>query len=60
MKEKVKIGVIRWDAWFDDFNSVRLEVEKCLSSQKYYNRLPFYASLNDNNAKIRNTNKKQY
>lgn len=58
MKEKVKIGVIRWDAWVGDLNSVGLEVEKCLSSQKYHNRLPFYASLDDNNVKIRNATKK--
>lgn len=58
MKEKVKVGVIRWDAWIGDLNPVGLEVEKCLSLQKYHNRLPFYASFNKNKVNIRNTNEK--
>lgn len=51
--EKVKLGAIRWDAWVGNLNSVGLEVEKCLTPKKYHNRLPFYASINENSVQIR-------
>lgn len=58
MKEKIKIGAIRWDAWVGDINNVGLEVEKCLSNPKYSNRLPFYTKINDERrVEIRCTNK---
>lgn len=54
---KVKLGVIRWDAWVGDLNNVGLEVERTLSPKKYHNRLPFYAKLSTDGIKIRCDNK---
>lgn len=56
MKNKIKIGAIRWDAWVGDINKVGLEVEKCLSNAKYNNRLPFYTKYVNNMVQIRCTN----
>lgn len=56
--EKVKLGAIRWDAWVGNLNSVGLEVEKCLTPKKYHNRLPFYASIDENSVQIRCDSKK--
>ncbi len=57
-KSKIKLGVIRWDAWVGNLNPVGLEVEKCLTPKKYHNRLPFYASVKEDNAQIRCNSKK--
>lgn len=53
MKRKIKIGAIRWDAWVGEKNPVGLEIERVLSNPKYYERLPFYSTLNNGNVHIR-------
>jgi len=58
IQNKVKIGAIRWDAWVGNLNPVGLEVEKCLRPRKYHDRLPFYASINQNEVNIRCDSKK--
>lgn len=52
-KNKIKLGVIRWDAWVGNLNPVGLEVEKCLTPKKYHNRLPFYATIDKSGVQIR-------
>ncbi len=52
-KNKIKLGVIRWDAWVGNLSPVGLEVEKCLTPKKYHNRLPFYATINKSGVQIR-------
>lgn len=52
-KNKIKLGVIRWDAWVGNLSPVGLEVEKCLTPKKYHNRLPFYATINKSVVQIR-------
>lgn len=50
---KIKLGAIRWDAWVGNLNPVGLEVEQCLTPKKYHNRIPFYASIHQNEVQIR-------
>ena len=46
-KNKTLVGAIRWDAWIGE--GPGLEVEKSLGPEKYHDRLPFYATIIDEN-----------
>ena len=42
VSNRVTIGVIRWDAWFDDKVN---PYEKNLADKKWHGRLPFFAKI---------------
>ncbi|GEM_PF-847648 len=44
--DSIKVGAIRWDAWFDpDKGGAAQEVEYALSQQQYHWRAPFFSKI---------------
>ena len=46
--EAIKIGIIRWDAYFktgESYSFVTDQVARALSPAKYHDRVPFFASI---------------
>jgi len=52
MENKIKIGAIRWDAWYGHDGvetSIISNVERTLSPAKYHHRAPFFAKVTEDN-----------
>jgi len=45
--DTIAVGAIRWDAWHGDRSEVGKAVERSLSPNKWYGRLPFFAQMPD-------------